>query len=73
MGVRLVLMASQIVFLMYHELEMPGRALCQREPGYTRYVLPLDDFRITRPAVSGASSEMVVPPSAFVRCTILVI
>ncbi len=38
-------MASQIVFLMYHELEMPGRALCQRESGYTRYVLPVDDFR----------------------------
>jgi peptidoglycan/xylan/chitin deacetylase (PgdA/CDA1 family) len=33
------------VFLMYHELELPGRALCQPEPGYVRYVLPLEAFR----------------------------
>ncbi|HET7209604.1 MAG TPA: polysaccharide deacetylase family protein [Terriglobales bacterium] len=32
------------VFLMYHELEIPGRPLCQREPGYVRYVLPVADF-----------------------------
>lgn len=34
-----------IVFLMYHELELPGRALCQSEPGYLRYVLREDSFR----------------------------
>jgi peptidoglycan/xylan/chitin deacetylase (PgdA/CDA1 family) len=34
-----------IVFLMYHELELPGRRLCQSEPGYARYVLPESDFR----------------------------
>ena len=34
-----------IVFLMYHELELPGRRLCQSEPGYARYVLPEIDFR----------------------------
>ena len=34
-----------IVFLMYHELEIPGRHLCQPEPGYARYVLPQPDFR----------------------------
>jgi peptidoglycan/xylan/chitin deacetylase (PgdA/CDA1 family) len=34
-----------IVFLMYHELEIPGRHLCQSEPGYARYVLPRTDFR----------------------------
>jgi peptidoglycan/xylan/chitin deacetylase (PgdA/CDA1 family) len=34
-----------IVFLMYHELEIPGRRLCQPEPGYTRYVLPESDFQ----------------------------
>jgi peptidoglycan/xylan/chitin deacetylase (PgdA/CDA1 family) len=33
------------VFLMYHELEIPGRVLCQSEPGYLRYVVTRDDFR----------------------------
>jgi peptidoglycan/xylan/chitin deacetylase (PgdA/CDA1 family) len=30
---------------MYHELELPGRKLCQSEPGYVRYLLPLETFR----------------------------
>ncbi len=34
-----------IVFLMYHELELPGRPLCQSEPGYVRYILPDEAFR----------------------------
>jgi peptidoglycan/xylan/chitin deacetylase (PgdA/CDA1 family) len=34
-----------IVFLMYHELEQPGRALCHPEPGYVRYVLHVADFQ----------------------------
>ena len=34
-----------ITFLMYHELEIPGRQLCQSEPGYTRYVLAESTFR----------------------------
>jgi peptidoglycan/xylan/chitin deacetylase (PgdA/CDA1 family) len=34
-----------IVFLMYHELELPGRPLCQSEPGYVRYILPEESFR----------------------------
>lgn len=33
------------VFLMYHELEKPGRRLCLDEPGYVRYAVPLTDFR----------------------------
>jgi peptidoglycan/xylan/chitin deacetylase (PgdA/CDA1 family) len=37
--------ASRIVFLMYHELLLPGRKLCQPEPGYVRYILPLETFR----------------------------
>jgi len=37
--------ASRIVFLMYHELELAGRELCQSEPGYVRYILPLEMFR----------------------------
>jgi len=35
----------RIVFLMYHELELPGRKLCQSDPGYVRYILPLNAFR----------------------------
>jgi len=37
--------ASRIVFLMYHELELAGRKLCQSDPGYVRYILPLETFR----------------------------
>jgi peptidoglycan/xylan/chitin deacetylase (PgdA/CDA1 family) len=33
------------VFLMYHELELPARPLCQSEPGYVRYILPRADFQ----------------------------
>ena len=35
---------SSVVFLMYHELETPGRPICQNEPGYQRYVLQAADF-----------------------------
>jgi peptidoglycan/xylan/chitin deacetylase (PgdA/CDA1 family) len=35
-----------VVFLMYHELESPGRPLCQAEPGYVRYILSAVDFRL---------------------------
>lgn len=35
---------NPIVFLMYHELELPGRALCRRDPGYARYVLRASEF-----------------------------
>jgi peptidoglycan/xylan/chitin deacetylase (PgdA/CDA1 family) len=34
-----------IIYLMYHELELPGRRPCDSEPGYARYVLPERDFR----------------------------
>lgn len=37
--------APATVFLMYHELELPGRALVQSEPGYVRYILPRDTFQ----------------------------
>lgn len=30
---------------MYHELELPGRKLVQSEPGYVRYILPVEAFR----------------------------
>lgn len=35
---------SGVVFLMYHELESPGRALCRTEPGYVRYILHRETF-----------------------------
>lgn len=34
-----------VVFLMYHELEVPRRALCQTEPGYVRYIVRARDFQ----------------------------
>jgi peptidoglycan/xylan/chitin deacetylase (PgdA/CDA1 family) len=34
-----------IVFLMYHELELPARPVSQTEPGYVRYVLPVSEFQ----------------------------
>ena len=34
-----------VVFLMYHELEIPGRPLCQSEAGYSRYVVREAQFR----------------------------
>ncbi len=37
--------APPIVFLMYHELELSGRKLRQSEPGYVRYILPVETFR----------------------------
>jgi peptidoglycan/xylan/chitin deacetylase (PgdA/CDA1 family) len=36
--------ADHLVYLMYHEIELPGRPMCQDEPGYVRYVVSLDDF-----------------------------
>ena len=33
------------VFLMYHEIELDGRPLCQSAPGYRRYVLTDDSFQ----------------------------
>lgn len=38
-------MASGTVYLMYHELQLPDRELCEGEPGYTRYVIAAPDFR----------------------------
>ncbi len=38
-------MSGSLVYLMYHEIELPGRALCQSEPGYVRYIVSEADFR----------------------------
>lgn len=36
---------GDIVYLMYHELELPGRPLCSSDSGYVRYVLSESSFR----------------------------
>src|SRR5580693_4072815 len=36
---------DSIVYLMYHELEVEGRPLCQTEQGYLRYVVHQSQFR----------------------------
>jgi len=38
-------MESEIVYLMYHELEIPGRPLCQSGAGYVRYIVSATAFR----------------------------
>jgi peptidoglycan/xylan/chitin deacetylase (PgdA/CDA1 family) len=36
---------NPIIYLMYHELEVPGRRMCQSERGYVRYVVREAAFR----------------------------
>lgn len=36
---------SGLLYLMYHELELPGRELCQQEEGYIRYVVHEGEFQ----------------------------
>jgi peptidoglycan/xylan/chitin deacetylase (PgdA/CDA1 family) len=36
--------SRSIVYLMYHEIELPGRPMCHSEPGYQRYVVRKADF-----------------------------
>jgi peptidoglycan/xylan/chitin deacetylase (PgdA/CDA1 family) len=38
-------MNDRTVFLMYHEIEAAGRALCEPEPGYVRYAISEATFR----------------------------
>jgi len=35
---------ASVVFLMYHELALPGRSLVESEPGYIRYALDAAEF-----------------------------
>jgi peptidoglycan/xylan/chitin deacetylase (PgdA/CDA1 family) len=35
---------QRTVFLMYHELELPGRALCDSSAGYVRYIVLASEF-----------------------------
>ncbi len=52
-------MESEIVYLMYHELETPGRPLCQPEPGYVRYILTAADFRAQMQSLKDANLQGV--------------
>lgn len=47
------------VFLMYHELELPGRGLCQSEAGYVRYILTEEDFSNQMEAIKSSGSRGV--------------
>lgn len=38
-------MTGGTVYLMYHELQLPDRELCEGDPGYVRYVIAASDFR----------------------------
>ena len=48
---------GRTVCLMYHELELPGRALCQPEAGYVRYIVNIDNFRQQLVALRDAGSQ----------------
>ena len=37
--------ARGTVCLMYHEIELPGRDLCDSDPGYAKYAVSLGNFR----------------------------
>jgi len=37
--------ARGTVCLMYHEIELPGRPLCDSDPGYARYAVSMENFR----------------------------
>jgi peptidoglycan/xylan/chitin deacetylase (PgdA/CDA1 family) len=54
-------MSLNTVYLMYHELELPGQALCQSEPGYVRYIVTAANFhsQLARLKVNGFSGLSV--------------
>jgi len=65
-----------MVFLMYHELELPGRGPSRLDAGYTRYVLTAADFRTQMQSLAAAgwkglsvSQALVFPKSPAVAIT----
>src|SRR5258708_24296525 len=56
--------APAIVFLMYHELALPGRTLIQSEPGYVRYVLEAQEFETQVLAIQEAGFRGVTVTEA---------
>jgi peptidoglycan/xylan/chitin deacetylase (PgdA/CDA1 family) len=63
------------VFLLYHEIALPGRELCQAAAGYVRYVLDAPEFEaqmlaIRRAGLSGVSvSEALASPGHSIAIT----
>jgi peptidoglycan/xylan/chitin deacetylase (PgdA/CDA1 family) len=55
---------DEIIYLMYHELEVEGRPLCQGEQGYIRYVVKVDDFRQQMSWLQGAGIQGLSVSSA---------
>jgi peptidoglycan/xylan/chitin deacetylase (PgdA/CDA1 family) len=67
-------MPDSLVYLMYHEIELAGRALCQSEPGYVRYIVAEADFRshlnyLKRNGWHGISLDQALPSSTRPRST----
>jgi peptidoglycan/xylan/chitin deacetylase (PgdA/CDA1 family) len=55
---------SSIAFLLYHEIALPGRELCETEPGYVHYVLDAPRFEAQMLAIKEAGLEGVSVSSA---------
>jgi peptidoglycan/xylan/chitin deacetylase (PgdA/CDA1 family) len=51
------MIAGRTVCLMYHELELPDRALCHSEAGYVRYIVSVENFRKQLEALSQAGLQ----------------
>ena len=47
------------IFLLYHEIALPGRELCQSDPGYVRYVLDGPEFEAQMLAIRAAGLKGV--------------
>jgi peptidoglycan/xylan/chitin deacetylase (PgdA/CDA1 family) len=56
--------ADAVIYLMYHELEVEGRQLCQTEPGYVRYVVERNHFSEQMNWLQGAGIRGVSVSSA---------
>src|SRR5215472_1788339 len=55
---------SSMAFLLYHEIALQGRELCESEPGYVRYVLDAPQFEAQMLAIKQAGLEGVSVSSA---------
>jgi len=53
-----------MAFLLYHEIALQGRELCESEPGYVRYVLDAPQFEAQMLAIKQAGLEGVSVSSA---------
>jgi peptidoglycan/xylan/chitin deacetylase (PgdA/CDA1 family) len=56
--------AGGILFLMYHEIESPGRPLSNTDPGYVRYVVKEPEFSRQLQAMRSAGSRGVTVSEA---------